>query len=144
MGEVSNYVSGKTTGTKISGIKASKRKNTSLTLSWYLIDGCESYNIFKYDAQANEYQFIGQTFNNQNTFKVTGLKDASEYKFKVRANKANVACEESDVFSTVTTPKRVSNKSVKSRDIMFVFVLTSLMKIKTKFTEVGQKLKELK
>mgnify|MGYP003226764674 CR=1 FL=1 len=90
LGEVSNYVSGKTTGTKISGIKASKRKNTSLTLSWYLIDGCES-------------------------FKVIGLKDASEYKFKVRANKANVACEESDVFSTVTTPKRVSNKSVKSR-----------------------------
>lgn len=80
-----------------------------------MIDGCESYNIFKYDAQANEYQFIGQTFNNQNTFKVIGLKDASEYKFKVRANKANVACEESDVFSTVTTPKRVSNKSVKSR-----------------------------
>lgn len=115
MGEVSNYVSGKTTGTKISGIKASERENTSLTLSWYLIDGCESYNIFKYDAQANEYQFIGQTFNNQNTFKVIGLKDASEYKFKVRANKANVACEESDVFSTVTTPKRVSNKSVKSR-----------------------------
>lgn len=27
---------------------------------------------------------------------------------------------------------------------MFVFVLTSLMKIKTKFTEVGQKLKVLK
>lgn len=115
LGEVSNYVSGKTTGTKISGIKASERKNTSLTLSWYLIDGCESYNIFKYDAQSNEYQFIGQTFNNQNTFKVIGLKDASEYKFKVRANKANVACEESDVFATVTTPKRVSNKSVKSR-----------------------------
>ena len=40
-GEPSDYISSKTTGNKVSGIKVSARAEKSITLSWYRIADCE-------------------------------------------------------------------------------------------------------
>lgn len=114
-GEPSDYVIGKTTSTKISGVKLSERGEKSLTLSWYRIANCESYSVYKYDGNTKEYQFAGKTNGNVDSLKISNLNGGTSYSFKVCADRKNEKCEQSDAFSAVTLPKKVSNKSVKSK-----------------------------
>lgn len=114
-GEPSDYISSKTTGNKVSGIKVSTRAEKSITLSWYRIADCESYTVYQYDSALNEYKPVGKTDGNTNSLKISNLKQGLSYKFTVCANKENRQCEPSDAFSAVTVPKKVSNKSAKSK-----------------------------
>ena len=114
-GEPSDYTSGKTTGTKISGVKVSERGEKSLTLSWYRIADCESYSVYKYNGASKEFEFVGKTEGNIDSLKVSHLKDGTSYSFRVCADKKYTDCEKSNTFTAVTTPKKVSNKSAKSR-----------------------------
>lgn len=114
-GEPSDYISSKTTGNKISGVKVSARTEKSITLSWYRIADCESYTVYQYDSALKEYKPVGKTDGNTNSLKISNLKQGLSYKFTVCANKQNRQCEPSDVFSAVTVPKKVSNKSAKSK-----------------------------
>ncbi len=114
-GEPSDYISSKTTGTKISGVKVSARAEKSITLSWCRIADCESYTVYQYDGASKEYKPIGKTDGNTDSLKISNLKQGISYKFTVCANKENRQCEPSDAFSAVTVPKKVSNKSAKSK-----------------------------
>lgn len=114
-GEPSDYISSKTTGNKVSGIKVSARTEKSITLSWYRIADCESYTVYQYDSALKEYKPVGKTDGNTNSLKISNLKQGLSYKFTVCANKQNRQCEPSDAFSAVTVPKKVSNKSAKSK-----------------------------
>ena len=114
-GEPSNYISTKTTGNKVSGIKVSARAEKSITLSWYRIADCESYTVYQYDSALKEYKPVGKTDGNTDSLKISNLKQGLSYKFTVCANKQNRQCEPSDAFSAVTVPKKVSNKSAKSK-----------------------------
>lgn len=114
-GEPSNYISTKTTGNKVSGIKVSARAEKSITLSWYRIADCESYTVYQYDSALKEYKPVGKTDGNTDSLKISNLKQGLSYKFTVCANKENRQCEPSDAFSAVTVPKKVSNKSAKSK-----------------------------
>jgi GH25 family lysozyme M1 (1,4-beta-N-acetylmuramidase) len=114
-GEPSDYISSKTTGNKVSGIKVSARTEKSITLSWYRIADCESYTVYQYDSALKEYKPVGKTDGNTNSLKISNLKQGVSYKFTVCANKQNRQCEPSDAFSAVTVPKKVSNKSAKSK-----------------------------
>lgn len=114
-GEPSDYISSKTTGNKVSGVKVSARTEKSITLSWYRIADCESYTVYQYDSALKEYKPVGKTDGNTNSLKISNLKQGLSYKFTVCANKQNRQCEPSDVFSAVTVPKKVSNKSAKSK-----------------------------
>ena len=114
-GEPSDYISSKTTGTKISGVKVSARAEKSITLSWCRIADCESYTVYQYDGASREYKPIGKTDGNTDSLKISNLKQGISYKFTVCANKENRQCEPSDAFSAVTVPKKVSNKSAKSK-----------------------------
>lgn len=123
-GEPSDYISAKTTGNKVSGIKVSARAEKSITLSWYRIADCESYTVYQYDGALKEYKPVGKTDGNTDSLKISNLKQGLSYKFTVCANKENRQCEPSDAFSAVTVPKKVSNKSVtskKSRRITYSF-----------------------
>lgn len=123
-GEPSDYISSKTTGNKVSGIKVSARAEKSITLSWYRIADCESYTVYQYDSASMEYKPIGKTDGNTDSLKISNLKQGISYKFTVCANKENRQCEPSDAFSAVTMPKKVSNKSAKSnksRRIIYSF-----------------------
>lgn len=114
-GEPSDYISSKTTGNKVSGIKVSTRAEKSITLSWYRIADCESYTVYQYDSTLKEYKPVGKTDGNTDSLKISNLKQGLSYKFTVCANKENRQCEPSDAFSAVTVPKKVSNKSAKSK-----------------------------
>lgn len=114
-GEPSDYISSKTTGNKVGGIKVSARTEKSITLSWYRIADCESYTVYQYDSALKEYKPVGKTDGNTNSLKISNLKQGVSYKFTVCANKQNRQCEPSDAFSAVTVPKKVSNKSAKSK-----------------------------
>lgn len=114
-GEPSDYISTKTTGNKVSGIKVSTRAEKSITLSWYRIADCESYTVYQYDGALKEYKPVGKTDGNTDSLKIANLKQGLSYKFTVCANKQNRQCEPSDAFSAVTVPKKVSNKSAKSK-----------------------------
>lgn len=114
-GEPSDYISTKTTGNKVSGVKVSARTEKSITLSWYRIADCESYTVYQYDSALKEYKPVGKTDGNTDSLKISNLKQGLSYKFTVCANKENRQCEPSDSFSAVTVPKKVSNKSAKSK-----------------------------
>ena len=114
-GEPSDYISSKTTGNKVSGVKVSAREEKSITLSWYRIADCESYTVYQYDSASKEYKPVGKTDGNTDSLKISNLKQGVSYKFTVCANKENRQCEPSDAFSAVTVPKKVSNKSAKSK-----------------------------
>lgn len=114
-GEPSDYISSKTTGNKVSGVKVSARAEKSITLSWYRLTDCESYTVYQYDSTLKEYKPVGKTDGNTDSLKISNLKQGLSYKFTVCANKENRQCEPSDAFSAVTVPKKVSNKSAKSK-----------------------------
>ena len=114
-GEPSDYISTKTTGNKVSGVKVSTRAGKSITLSWYRIADCESYTVYQYDSALKEYKPVGKTDGNTDSLKISHLKQGLSYKFTVCANKENRQCEPSDAFSAVTVPKKVSNKSARSK-----------------------------
>ncbi len=114
-GEPSDYISSKTTGNKVSGVKVSARAEKSITLSWYRIADCESYTVYQYDSALKDYKPVGKTDGNTDSLKISNLKQGVSYKFTVCANKENRQCEPSDAFSAVTVPKKVSNKSAKSK-----------------------------
>lgn len=114
-GEPSDYISSKTTGNKVSGVKVSARTEKSITLSWYRISDCESYTVYQYDSALKEYKPVGKTDGNTDSLKISNLKQGLSYKFTVCANKQNRQCEPSEAFSAVTVPKKVSNKSAKSK-----------------------------
>lgn len=114
-GEPSDYISSKTTGNKVSGVKVSTRAEKSITLSWYRIADCESYTVYQYDGALKEYKPVGKTNGNINSLKISNLKQGLSYKFTVCANKENRQCEPSNAFSAVTVPKKVSNKSARSK-----------------------------
>lgn len=114
-GEPSDYISSKTTGNKVSGVKVSARAEKSITLSWYRIADCESYTVYQYDSALKDYKLVGKTDLNTDSLKISNLKQGVSYKFTVCANKENRQCEPSDAFSAVTVPKKVSNKSAKSK-----------------------------
>lgn len=114
-GEPSDYISSKTTGNKVSGVKVSARAEKSITLSWYRIADCESYTVYQYDSALKDYKLVGKTDGNTDSLKISNLKQGLSYKFTVCANKENRQCEPSDAFSAVTVPKKVSNKSAKSK-----------------------------
>ena len=114
-GEPSDYISSKTTGNKVSGVKVSARAEKSITLSWYRIADCESYTVYQYDSASKDYKLVGKTDGNTDSLKISNLKQGVSYKFTVCANKENRQCEPSNAFSAVTVPKKVSNKSAKSK-----------------------------
>ncbi len=114
-GEPSDYISSKTIGTKVSGVKVSARAEKSLTLSWYRLADCDNYSIYRYDSASRDYKLVGKTDGNVDSLKISKLKDGTSYSFKVCADKENTQCEPSNALSAVTVPKKVSNKSAKSK-----------------------------
>ena len=70
---------------KVSGLKKSKVKKTSLKLSWKKQSGVSGYKIYQYNSKSGTYKLIKKT--TKTYFSVTKLKAKSKYKFKVRAYK---------------------------------------------------------
>lgn len=82
-GVYSNIVYGKTTPSKVTGLKAYDYTLNSISLSWNNISSKVTYRVYLYNKSKKTYESQGDTKNTY--FKVKGLSAASEYTFKVRA-----------------------------------------------------------
>ncbi len=63
-------------------LKATDITASSVTLSWESIDSVSGYKVYLYDSAEKKWETIKTT--NQTTYKVTSLKGAKTYKFRVR------------------------------------------------------------
>ena len=109
-GSYSSIYSTTTSPTKVKGLTTSTRADNSLKISWTKVSRASGYRIYVYNPSTKKYDYYAQPTTNSVTVK--GLTSAKEYKFKVRAY-VNYDGEKyfgsySDIYSTVTAPKKVS------------------------------------
>ena len=88
------------------GIKAKTATVNSITLQWTKTAGATGYEVYKYNSSTKKYAKIDTVTTN--SYKVTGLKGNTTYKFKVRAyteaaDGTILYAANSSVFSTKTT-----------------------------------------
>lgn len=117
---------------KVTGVKTEKRSSLYLTLGWDKISGASGYRVYKYNSGKKTYESVVTISGGSATsYKVTGLKDATEYKFKVKAyrkvNGETVWGSASSEYRTCTTPLKVKNLklSTKSSSVTLKWEKTS-------------------
>ena len=97
---------------KPAGLKATKVKDTSLTLKWNKVPTATTYFVYK--VGTNTQKRIGQT--TKTSFAVTGLKPAGDYIYAVRArtvvNDRNYYSQYSSNLSVRTAPKQATGLAV--------------------------------
>lgn len=125
-----NALKVKTKPTKVKGIKTDSRTKDSITLKWTKQSGAKRYIIYKYNAETDAFEEIGDTA--KNSYTVSGLKANKEYSFKVKAACLTETGEEvfgalSDEYKDYTSPKAPKLKNAVSR---------APYKIKAKWTNV--------
>lgn len=64
------------------GIKATKKTGTSITLSWSKTTGATGYRVYQYSSSEGKY--IAKKTTKNLSYKVTGLKKNTSYKFKIK------------------------------------------------------------
>lgn len=98
----------------VSNFKAAAVNDVSIKLTWNKVKDAEGYIIYKYDNNRKCWVRITKTKNNGNTFTVTKLSAATNYKFAIKAYVTENSREvSSPKFPTVaaktTNPAAVSN-----------------------------------
>lgn len=89
---------------EVENVKVSAKTKNSVTLKWSAVKRATGYRVYVYDAAQGKY--VQKAAVKGNSAKVSGLKEGTSYKFKVRANfkvdgKNNFG-EYSDVLSVKT------------------------------------------
>ncbi len=69
----------------VTNLRVSSCNKSSITLSWEKLSKVTGYKVYKYDSSKKKYVKIATVASN--SYKLSGLKKASSYKFKVRAYK---------------------------------------------------------
>jgi GH25 family lysozyme M1 (1,4-beta-N-acetylmuramidase)/fibronectin type 3 domain-containing protein len=110
----STTVAASTSVKQVKNLTVSARTGDSITLSWDAVSKASGYNIYRYDADSEEYLEIGSVSGKSNTtYQVTGLSGSKEYKFVVRAyrnsNGEKLTGEASEALSTRTNPVKVKS-----------------------------------
>lgn len=65
------------------GVKAKVQTTSSITLSWSKTTGATGYRVYQYSSSKGEY-VLKKSVKETTTYKVTGLKAGTTYKFKIR------------------------------------------------------------
>lgn len=103
-GTFSDELSVVTSLEKISGLKVTAVKDTSVTLTWQENEKAESYNVYTYDDSKKTYTKVATVKTAEAT--VSSLKSASEYKFAVQCSAVTgnktYNSEKSDLISVTT------------------------------------------
>ena len=100
---------------KPTGLKASRHKSGSLQISWKKASNAKGYVVYRYNSTAKKWTKIKTTAST--SYVDTGLKSASDYKYKVKAysqlgkEKKYGSC--SSVMTTATAPKKPHLLKVK-------------------------------
>lgn len=89
-------------------------KSTSATLKWSKVDGAKKYKIYKYDTKTNKYKYLKST--TKTSSKVSNLKSATTYKFKIKAySKNGKTLLNTSKICTLKTKPVSPNAKVKSK-----------------------------
>ncbi len=89
-----------------SGLKASSKTETSITLKWSAVSGTSFYRIYMYNNDTDTYTKKLDVYD-ATTCKITGLTQGSRYRFKIAAVRTtdirNYLSERSDNISVATS-----------------------------------------
>ena len=88
-------------------------KTTSATLKWSEVEGAKKYKIYKYDSKTKEYKYLKTT--TKTSSKISKLKSASTYKFKVKAYSKNGKLLDTTKICTVKTKPVTPTLKAKSK-----------------------------
>ncbi len=99
-----------------SGIKATQT-TTEINLSWNKVSQATGYRVYQYSPSKKKYVQVASV--KTNSFKKTGLKSGTTYKFKIRAYKklsdgTVIWAEDSAVFTTATKCKAPKITALKN------------------------------
>lgn len=101
---------------KVKDIKVSSVKTTSFTLSWDKTKATSRYYVYQYSGKKKKYVKVAEL--KAPTYKVTGLKAGTTYKFKIKTvkleNGKSVCTNTSEVFSFTTKPEKVGTVKASS------------------------------
>ena len=119
-GAYSSVVEATVPPAQVTGVKLQKRSSLYLTLGWDKISGASGYRVYKYNSSKKTYESVVTLSGGSVTsYQVTGLKDATEYKFKVKAykkvNGETVWGSASSEYKTCTTPLKVKNLKLSTK-----------------------------
>ena len=98
------------------GVKAKTQTTDSITLTWSKTTGATGYRVYQYSSSKGEY-VVKASVKGATTYKVTGLKAGTTYKFKikpyVKADDGTVIWgKASSAFETCTKPAKPTIKSL--------------------------------
>lgn len=107
--------------------------NTTITLTWTKQANVDGTNIYYYDYDAGAYKFLKEIKGTANSYKVTGLKASTKYRYRVRAYKLDKDGKKlwSSYADGVTRYTNPSTPTIKSA------VYTSSKKFKTTWSKVS-------
>lgn len=81
-GDATDYVTALTLPGKVTGLKTTQRKQTSITLTWNKVTGASGYQIFR--LHNGSWVSLGTTTSNKYT-DTKSLKKGTDYQYRVRA-----------------------------------------------------------
>lgn len=87
---------------KVTGVKNKTQGKTKITVKWDKATGATGYELEKYDTKKKKYIKVTSKAIKTNSYKVTGLKVATTYKFRVRAYKTVDGKKKYGSYSAVT------------------------------------------
>lgn len=116
-----NYLGGKDLTFTIApkattGVKAKTQTTSSITLTWTKTTGATGYRVYQYSPSKGEY-VLKKSVKGTTTYKVTGLKAGTTYKFKIKPyvktdDGTVIWGSASSALSTATKPSTPTVKSV--------------------------------
>lgn len=118
-----NYLGGKDLTFTIApkattGVKAKTQTTSSITLTWTKTTGATGYRVYQYSPGKGKY-VVKASVKDVTTYKVSGLKAGTTYKFKIKPYVKNddgtvIWGSASSALSTATKPSTPTVKSVTS------------------------------
>ncbi|KLU69431.1 MAG: hypothetical protein RHS_4769 [Robinsoniella sp. RHS] len=100
----------------VTGLKTSYNKTKSIKITWEKAANAKGYHVYRYDSRRNEWKKVKTTTSL--SYKNTGLKDGTNYSYKVKAyNQIGSEIKEggfSSTLKTATVPAKPSLKVSKT------------------------------
>ncbi|MBQ7117988.1 MAG: fibronectin type III domain-containing protein [Clostridia bacterium] len=107
---------------KVKELKASSVKTASFTLNWEKTKATSRYYVYQYSSKKKKYVKVAEV--KTPTYKVSGLKAGTTYKFKIKtvklSNGKSLCSNTSEVFSFTTKPAKVVKLKASSRKKTYI------------------------
>lgn len=117
-GSASSTLSVSTKPAQVKSLKNSSSTTTSIKIKWAKVTGASSYQIYQYDSAKKKWKKIATVSGSKTSYTQKKLKEATSYKYKVRAyrksNGETLYGSYSSVLTTSTAPAKVKSLQASS------------------------------